>query len=373
MKLNKTFGRIATTLVATAMLASMAVVPASAANNNGVITDGSGVVSAITFTKELVRPANVATPNVTFTFDLTGAEATGGETASDGTTTVAVLDGTDHGSVENVQVEFDANSAAGDPVGTAPNQTVTVTETVTMNLTAEAGFTFTAPGVYKYTLTEDTVTGYTTSPAYTVYLYVERVETPDQPDQFVITGATMFSGTSEDTKTDTMVNYYLTDPEGNVTPNSLTVNKTVTGDMGDKNKEFEFVITITAKDNATDRNYTVTGANPPVNKGDGTYTVTGSLKNSESLTINGLIEGDSYVVNETEAGRDGYTTTVTGDATSNGQSVNFDDTDADTVSYTNHRDAVSPTGLVMDIAPYVLLVVVAAAGCFVFLRKRRED
>ena len=41
--------------------------------------------------------------------------------------------------------------------------------------------------------------------------------------------------------------------------------------------------------------------------------------------------------------------------------------------FTNNREAVSPTGIVMNVAPYVLLVVVAAAGCFVFLRKRRED
>ena len=43
------------------------------------------------------------------------------------------------------------------------------------------------------------------------------------------------------------------------------------------------------------------------------------------------------------------------------------------VAYTNKLDTVSPTGLAMNIAPYALLVVVAAGACFVFLRKRRED
>ena len=43
------------------------------------------------------------------------------------------------------------------------------------------------------------------------------------------------------------------------------------------------------------------------------------------------------------------------------------------VTITNTKETVNPTGVVMDIAPYALLVVVAAAGCFVFLRKRRED
>ncbi len=43
------------------------------------------------------------------------------------------------------------------------------------------------------------------------------------------------------------------------------------------------------------------------------------------------------------------------------------------VVYTNRRDSVAPTGVIMIVAPYVLMVVIAAAGCFVFLRKRRDD
>ena len=56
MKLNKTFGRIATTLVATAMLASMAVVPASAVeigagdNEEGTYDNGTAAVTEIFFT-----------------------------------------------------------------------------------------------------------------------------------------------------------------------------------------------------------------------------------------------------------------------------------------------------------------------------------
>ena len=53
--------------------------------------------------------------------------------------------------------------------------------------------------------------------------------------------------------------------------------------------------------------------------------------------------------------------------------VKFDKEKTNDVAYTNTRNAVSPTGLAMNVAPYALLVVVAAAGCFVFLRKRRED
>ena len=57
----------------------------------------------------------------------------------------------------------------------------------------------------------------------------------------------------------------------------------------------------------------------------------------------------------------------------NKTSVTFKKDANNDVAYTNKLDTVSPTGLAMNIAPYALLVVVAAGACFVFLRKRRED
>ena len=390
MKLNKTFGRIATTLVATAMLASVAVVPAFAEEptesnmtNGAVNNDNNSALTEIVFQKDLVIPSGVATPNVTFTFDLTGATAGENETATDTTTTVKVLDGTGHGALSDVSVTFDSNSEVTD-AAESNDKTQTVTEYVKLDLT-QGGFTFDAPGIYKYTLTEDDLgdVNYTESAPYTVYLYVERLEN-DGEDSFVVTGATMFSGTNEEnSKTNVVTNYYLTTPEGDVTPNSLTVDKTVSGDMGDKGEKFEFEITITAKkindQNDSSRNYTATNAIVENNQ-DGTYTVTGSLKHDESLTINGLVAGDSYVVNEKAYDQDGYTsstnpTGLEGVTTfeNNKTRVTFNAATADSIAYTNTREAVSPTGLVMDIAPYALLVVVAAAGCFVFLRKRRED
>ena len=47
--------------------------------------------------------------------------------------------------------------------------------------------------------------------------------------------------------------------------------------------------------------------------------------------------------------------------------------DTPTHTITNTRSTTTPTGIVMNVAPYALLVVVAVAGCFVFLRKRNED
>lgn len=98
------------------------------------------------------------------------------------------------------------------------------------------------------------------------------------------------------------------------------------------------------------------------------------------MTINGLVAGDKYVVNEEAYGEDGYVSSTQVNGLEDVEKfqnkvteVTFNAAAADTIAYTNNREAVSPTGLIMDIAPYVLLVAVAAAGCFVFLRKRRED
>ena len=72
MKLNKTFGRIATTLVATAMLASVAVVPAFAADG---VVEGSieEPITLITLTKELLVPTGVTVPDVTYEFSIQNA------------------------------------------------------------------------------------------------------------------------------------------------------------------------------------------------------------------------------------------------------------------------------------------------------------
>lgn len=88
---------------------------------------------------------------------------------------------------------------------------------------------------------------------------------------------------------------------------------------------------------------------------------------------------------ETSGGQNGYTTTATVDnvaennlvANSYGVTKTIAETEgkvkAVKVAYTNNLESTAPTGVVMNVAPYILLVVIAVAGAFVFLRKRRED
>lgn len=180
------------------------------------------------------------------------------------------------------------------------------------------------------------------------------------------------------------------------------ITKFVGGAMGNYGDDFTFTVTVNSdktgktynayyekydettktwsQDSTTGRAnaFTVTAGTPVTNI---------TLSHNERLRISGMSTYDKFGAEETGRG-DGYSTQyqVMSDEDQTDPStghkvdpVTFEKpaTDAEKgqndIQFTNTRDAVSPTGLAMNVAPYALLVVVAAAGCFVFLRKRRED
>ena len=148
----------------------------------------------------------------------------------------------------------------------------------------------------------------------------------------------------------------------------LDVSKTVTGNLGDKNKYFEFKVTLTGEEGKTYRDsYAVTGgsntANPSTIKiGEET---TFLLKHGDTITIANLPYGVKYTVTETAA--EGYTTEKTGDT----GEINAADQAA---KFTNTKEGSIDTGVVLNNMPYILVLAVLAAGVAVFIiRKRRED
>lgn len=149
---------------------------------------------------------------------------------------------------------------------------------------------------------------------------------------------------------------------------TLSVSKTVDGNLGDKTKYFEFKVTLTGVDGRTYRDfYTVTGGsndeNPTTIKiGEETKFL---LKNGDTIHIANLPYGVSYTVTETAA--DGYTTTKTGDTGTIGAADQ-------TAAFTNTKKGDVDTGVVLNNMPYILVLAVLAAGVAVFIiRKRRED
>ena len=193
-------------------------------------------------------------------------------------------------------------------------------------------------------------------------------------DEFQVTGAYIYPHEQTSEKTADYLNYYKLDNDGERTVGDLNFKKEVKGAMANMSDTFTFTVSGAGIVNGT--TYTImNGETESTQKAEnGCLTFTG-VGNGADITIVG-IDPVQYTITETEPA--GYNV-----STSNtDEDQNYEDNSAKltvklkdevTTTFTNTKDAVSPTGLIMDIAPYALLVIVAAAGCFVFLRKRRED
>ncbi|NLE93132.1 MAG: hypothetical protein GX599_03960 [Chloroflexi bacterium] len=108
----------------------------------------------------------------------------------------------------------------------------------------------------------------------------------------------------------------------------LTIKKTVTGENGDRNRFFTFVVEI-----GRPGEFTYTGSRSGLISNGGTI----MLKHGEQVTIHGIEVGTSYRITEKEANKDGYRTTYTGEVgTIQEQGV--------TASFTNTKSDFPYTG-----------------------------
>ena len=159
------------------------------------------------------------------------------------------------------------------------------------------------------------------------------------------TNSTEMSGTATLTNKDagsvTITNKYK------IKELKVTVKKEVTGNMGDTNQEFSF------------------------NNGDF------KLKNGEEKEFT-VKYGETFTVTETDANTDGYTTTYKVDGVegemSGGTCALENIKEGTTITFTNKKQINPPNGIITTIAPYAIMVVLAAgAGVyFVYSRRRRN-
>lgn len=167
--------------------------------------------------------------------------------------------------------------------------------------------------------------------------------------------------------------------ENTYSAGSLAVTKTVTGNMGDRDKYFAIKVTLTGEAGKTYQNpYTVSGGSKLT---DGTAAGTTTsisvdgkshtfyLKHGETFTIENLPYGVTYTVAEADYTAEGYE-----DAEINFPDKNKKiDTASETVGITNNKQATVDTGIVLDSLPYVLLLVLSIGGAVLFLLKRRSS
>ncbi|MDD6647875.1 MAG: DUF5979 domain-containing protein [Firmicutes bacterium] len=155
----------------------------------------------------------------------------------------------------------------------------------------------------------------------------------------------------------------------------VTISKSVKGNMGDVNKEFNFEMTVTN----TPEGFS------PVSGEEYEYTVENnvykfSLSNGETITIPDLPLGATIQINETNA--DGYEKTAivkTGLEAEGGQSVDMDSIKVESdlankvITIVNTKDVNIDTGISLTSLPYILVLITAAAGMLAIVLRRRHS
>lgn len=169
---------------------------------------------------------------------------------------------------------------------------------------------------------------------------------------------------------------------------SMTIQKKVTGEFGDRDKSFTFSVTLT-KGNADITGEFFTGENGA----NVTNLKSFTLKHNQSVTLYEIPVGTTITVTETDA--NDYKTSATGHKNSiktsgartftykveeqNGEAVLVSlgedrETFAGTaITVTNNFDGTPDTGVLLDTLPYLILLAVAVAGgVLVVVRKRKH-
>ena len=331
--LKKTIRRLGALAMVLAMAVSVFAVNASAVEE----TEPVAKTPVSEITKEISKGTHTYVPDATFSFSVSN------DGASDGVTNPHTAN--------NEVVTID--SVDFDPASSDIGVT-SVTKKAEIHVDWSK---LTQPGIYYFTVTENKsnvagVTDSTASKILAVYKYSDS-----EKNTFLF-----LNSDKTDKEDGTFTNTYVNTAD-------LTITKTVTGDFGDKTKDFTFTLKIN----------NVVAANRELKKGNNVITTNEkgefTLKNGESVIVTGLEAADTYEVVETTAA--GYTTKVgtevTNTATGNMTKSETELTSGNkTAAYTNNCDASPVTGVIMTIAPYALMVVLAGAFAVVFLTRRNR-
>lgn len=319
----------------------------------------TGNTEAVTFTKTLDMSAAVgaSVPDVEFAYEITpGAHVEATENSPE------ILAGITGAEIANV---------AFSPADTVDsNNKVVKIATVDFN-----DVKWTAPGIYRYTITEQNSknTDVINDSAATRTLDVYVVN--DGKDGYKIASQAMIEGTAAPTGED-----YATESKSDGFTNSyktyaLSLKKVVDGTMGDKGRTYNFTINFKGPANASFK----MGKETITLNNDGIGSTNIGLTNGSMKTINGIPSTVKYTVVENINKNDGYTVSyaVGGkDATGATYATSAENTMGkanNEVVCTNLKNAVTPTGIAMTVAPYILMVAVAGIFAVLFLRRKHEE
>ena len=167
------------------------------------------------------------------------------------------------------------------------------------------------------------------------------------------------------------------------------MEKQVTGNQGDRDKYFAFTVHITDAVAGTVYKVDLTNAEaaPTVDgeektnaatltAAEGTVTAIYYLKDDQSIVIRGLTADTKYTITEDPYTADGYTTShkideeaIVSNSSTGEQTMG---TTAHKVIFTNDKQGVVPTGILLETAPYIILGLVVFAGLLALFATRRR-
>lgn len=308
-------------------------------------TDMETVTISVTYNE-----ANEGTtsPAETFTFAIANTSVTD---AADGVTTESMP------TPDVGNVAF-AEGDAGKEGSMTKNVTITLPE-------------YTSVGIYTYTITPTSGTNAgVTYWAKPIKLVVTVIEQNGKIRVAAVHTENGYNGTAEDgTKSDDISYTY--------SAGSLAVKKLVTGNLGDRDKEFNVTVTFTAPANKEVKSVisytdgtTKTIETSAWTEKDGSKQaeVTIALKHDETVTFTNIPYDVTYTVTEADYTSEGYdeeNIVYSDDANKKIDSA------TDTVTITNNKGTTVDTGVVLDSLPYILLIAVALVGVVAFTAKKR--
>ncbi len=365
----KRFTKIMAFLMITALIMSFAIISTSAA------TTYTPIGGSTTIAKNLVVEDDANIPDITFGYTITR-----GTPVAATANTIEILASEVGASIGNATFSNSdtANAINGLPTDAQGSPTAGkkyAQKSVAVTFPANS---FTKPGVYRYVIAETDggkpgVT-YDTTSRYLDVFVVANANNELSVDSYVLRNSANTIGTDY---------RYTTDPDvkssgytNTVTQYDFQFSKAIAGNQGDKNKLFTFTLNIT---NAIPGTYPVetTGVSSNVSSitigSDGTYNGNIDLTDGSVVRIVNLNKDAVCTVSEDA---EDYTPTHVID---NGTSVSGNNSGTITlanadhsVAFTNTRNGVIPTGVILTIAPFAIGLLLFGALIIFFVAKRRR-
>ena len=391
--------RITVLLLSLAMVLTMSA-SVFAAGTRGDLDPSEGVANngnTVVLTKEFNVPQGVAVPTDGFTF--TAAPVT------DSGEDYLVTSG--HPAINFGTISFSDASRVSE-------SDTKLVDTKSVDL---GSLSYPKAGLYEWTITEDSTGGNEdityASESYTLRVYVKNGENGTEVDMITVEpegGEKIDASQPDDDPSDDadndgedgndgnsfrFVNNYKTDEvtenpsdEGDTEKGAFELSKAVTGDYGDKTLKFKFVVNVTLPEVLPAGKTAADYASGTQTFGDDDGFV--EIADGETFRIQTLPVGTTITVKE--AASEHYTPSFEGKHTgATGTAEAFDGSAAENselatativvgktgayVAYTNDFDdtSVTPTGIVINNLPYVLLIGIALGGIILFAKKRRYE